>query len=83
MKSKYTHQVNPLIDKHPVDTLLQIQSTLIFVQDYIAKIVEQSDISVQNVRTNAGLHAILKTVNAAIDYEIDRLENYQPLSIVK
>lgn len=74
--------LNPLIDQHPVDTLIHIQSVLSFIQEYTARATEEPGITPYEARINTGLFTILKTVNDALHYEIERLENQQSLTMV-
>ncbi len=71
---------NPLIDIHPIDTLVHVQAVLCFIQEYAAKSTEDGELQLQphNMRVNTGLYAVLKIVNQAIDYEIGRLDADQP-----
>ena len=72
----FEQQVIPLVGNHPTDTLSHIQATLTFVQEFAAKSTEEHEITPYEARISMGLYAILKTVNEAIDYEIERLDNY-------
>lgn len=72
---------NSLIDQQPVDTLVHIHAVLSFLQNYAARSAEED--SAFNIQINTGLYAILKTVNEAIDYEIERLDEYQMFAAVK
>ncbi|MGH1486051.1 MAG: hypothetical protein ACRBCI_07500 [Cellvibrionaceae bacterium] len=63
----------PLIGEHPADTLSHIQATLTFIQEFAARSTEEPTITPYEIRVNTGLYAILKAVNDAIDYEIERL----------
>lgn len=74
---------NPLIDQHPVDTLIHIQATLAFIQDYISKNTEDSDNTPHQARVHTGHHTLLRIVNDALDYEIDRLDKQMPLMVVQ
>lgn len=70
---------NPLIDIHPIDTLVHVHAVLTFIQEYTAKTTEDDDLQPYNIQVNTGLYATLKIVNQAIDYEIGRLD-VSPLS---
>ncbi|MEO0442964.1 MAG: hypothetical protein AAFZ92_04375 [Pseudomonadota bacterium] len=74
LSTKAKPPTNALIDDHPVDTLSHIQSALTFIQEYAAKANEDVDITPYEIRVYSGLHALLKVINEAIDYEIGRLE---------
>ena len=67
------HSCRPLIGEHPADTLSHIQATLTFIQEFAARSTEEPAITPYEIRVNTGLYAILKAVNDAIDYEIERL----------
>ena len=72
-KNNFSHR--PLIGEHPADTLSHIQATLTFIQEFAARSTEEPAITPYEVKVNTGLYAILKAVNDAIDYEIERLGN--------
>ncbi|MEJ2417987.1 MAG: hypothetical protein P8Y45_13885 [Exilibacterium sp.] len=80
---KPTPSTHPLIDDQPVDTLSHVQTMLAFVQEFAAKATEDAQLTPHEIRVHAGLYALLKVVNEALDYEIERLERYCPLTIVK
>lgn len=65
---------NPLVDQHPVDTLIHIQSVLALLQDYLAQTTHQPDITPDEAQVHTGHYAMLKLVNDALDFEIDRLD---------
>ncbi len=63
---------NPLIDEHTVDTLTHIQEVLMFLQDYMFKYSEDADMALANPRVNTGHYTLLRLVNDALEYEINR-----------
>lgn len=65
---------NPLIDQHPVDTLVHIQSVISFLQEYTSQNTCKMGISPKESRIHTGHYAVLKLVNDALEYEIERLE---------
>jgi hypothetical protein len=69
-----TIPANPLVDQHSIDTLIHIQAVLSFIQEYVSKTTEESDLTLNDVRVNTGHYALLKLVNDALDYEIHRLD---------
>lgn len=74
---------NPLVNEHPVDTLSQIQSILLLLQEFAAHTAESGDTPAQSVRVHHGMSSLLTSINGALEYEIKRLENYRPLVVVK
>ena len=74
LKDKKQATPNPLIDEHPADTLVHVQSVLSFLQEYTAKSTESVETTPHNVRVNTGVYNVLRIVSDAIDFEIDRLE---------
>ena len=74
---------NPLVEQHPVDTLVQIQNVLTFVQDYVTHTTHQPDTSAKEVQINTGHYAVLKLVNDALDYEVERLEGMDTVRLVQ
>lgn len=86
MKKYDTHTKtpnNPLVEQHPVDTLVQIQNVLSFLQDYITQSTEQADTNAKKVQINTGHYSVLKLVNDALDYEIERLEGMDTVRLVQ
>jgi len=65
---------NPLVDQHTVDTLIHVQEVLAFLQNYLLKALEESDIIPHDVRVNSGHHTILRMVHDALEYEINRCD---------
>jgi len=82
-KDKAIPRPNPLVDEHPIDTLLHVQAVLTFIQEYAAKSTEEAETNPHDVRINTGLYAILRTVNDAIDFEIDRLDGERYLTVIQ
>lgn len=72
----FNFSANPLVDDNTSDTLINVQSVLLFVQEFAARLTEDASLSGEAVRANQGLHAILKTANNALMFEIKRLEEY-------
>jgi|GEM_PF-5091876 len=83
LKDKRRATPNPLIDEHPVDTLVHVQSVLSFLQEYTAQSMTGVEVTPNHVRINTGVYNVLRTVSDAIDFEIDRLENEINLVIVQ
>lgn len=63
---------NPLIENSPEDTLLNIHSVLVFMQEFHAE--SEFDQTPDNKINHSGLSLILKCTNEALYYEMDRLE---------
>ncbi len=63
---------NALIEEHPEDTLVNIQSVLLFLQ-YLHSDLATSDATPSPI-SHHGLSLILKCSNDALAYEMDRLE---------
>lgn len=78
-----TPPANPLVDQNPVDTLLHIQAVLVFLQENSAKATGEAELTPHESLVNTGQYAILKIVNDALDYEIDRLDHLERLRVVK
>lgn len=69
--------LNPLVNQHPVDTLIHVQSIVALLQDHMIQNTQQADTTTDEVHINTGHYALLKTVNDALDYEIDRLDKME------
>jgi NADPH-dependent 7-cyano-7-deazaguanine reductase QueF len=63
---------NPLIEQSPEDTLVNIHSVLLFVQEFHAE--SEFNENTDNRIYYSGLSLIIKCVNEALYYEMDRLE---------
>lgn len=63
---------NPLIEEHSEETLINIQTILIFIQDMHTKLAISDGETIPSV--NHGLSLILKCAEGAITYEINKLE---------
>ncbi len=81
--TKPTIPFHPLIDEKPADTLTHIQMMLRFVQESAAQTTTQATqdktITIQQTRISNQLQGMISMINEALDYEIQRLENYGPL----
>lgn len=63
---------NPLVNQHPIDTLVHIRAVLAFLQEYVSKTTEDPDLL--DAQINTGHYAVLQLVNDALEYEITRLD---------
>jgi len=74
---------NALVGEHPVDTLMQIQSVIAFLQQYTTQAADHPDMSPYHSLVNTGHHSILQLLQDALDYEIDRLDQLTVLRVLK
>lgn len=81
--TKTTKPFHPLIDDLPADTLAHIQTMLSFAQEFAARTADGAEMTPYETRIHTGLYALLRIVNEALDYEIERLAHYHPEKTVK
>ncbi len=63
---------NPLIQDNPADTLTNIEQVINFLQDY--HLTHSQPDSPQQSDTHSGLFWVLRSVNQAIEFELERLD---------
>jgi hypothetical protein len=75
-KNTPTIPFHPLVDEQPADTLSHIQTMLTLAQELAAKTADDTEMTPYEMRIHTGLYALLRIVNEALDYEIERLQDY-------
>ena len=87
MKHKSTNKpaipFHPLIDEQPVDTLSYIQTMLRFAQESATKATVDTALTPHQIRVYSKLNGLLRMINEAVEYEIERLQDYRPEGNVK
>lgn len=64
---------NPLIEQSPIDTLMNIEQVVTFLEDY--HLINSQPDAPDQANTHNGLFWILRTVNQAIEFEIERMDS--------
>jgi hypothetical protein len=82
-QAKPTIPFHPLVDEQPADTLSHIHTMLSLAQELAAKTAEDTEMTPYETRIHTGFYALLRVVHEALDYEIERLQNYRPENSVK
>ena len=87
MKHKSTNKpaipFHPLIDEQPADTLSHIQTMLRFAQESATKATEDTELTPHQIRVYSKLNGLLRMINEAVEYEMERLQDYRPEGNVK
>ena len=87
MKHKSTNTpaipFHPLIDEQPADTLSHIQTMLRFAQESATKATVDTELTPHQTRVYSKLNGLLRMINEAVEYEIERLQDYRPEGNVK
>lgn len=87
MKHKSTNKpaipFHPLIDEQPADTLSHIQTMLRFAQESATKATIDTELTPYQTRIYSKLNGLLRMINEAVEYEMERLQDYRPEGNVK
>lgn len=74
---------HPLIDEQPVDTLAHIQTMLRFAQESTIKAAVDTQLTAHQKQVYSKINGLLRMINEALDYEIERLEDYGPVEVLE